>query len=79
MIPKVLVSIQSLVLVAEPYYNEPGFAGGHYPAQSKSYNRNVLTNNLRHAILEQLAKPPQGFEEVVRTHFYHRRESLIKV
>ena len=67
------------MLVAEPYYNEPGFAGGNYPTQSKNYNRNVFFNNLKHAILGQLTAPPQGFEDVVKTHFYHRRESLIKV
>ena len=75
---QVLVSIQSLVLVAEPFYNEPGYAGGNHPTQSKNYNKNVFTNNLKHAILEQLTAPPQGFEEVVRTHFYYRKESLIK-
>ena len=38
----------------------------------------TLINNLKHAILEQIRKPPSGFEEVVRSHFFHRRDSLIK-
>jgi hypothetical protein len=28
-------------------------------------------------MLEQLRHPPKGFEEVIRTHFAHRREPLL--
>jgi hypothetical protein len=39
----------------------------------------VFKNNLRFAILDQLANPPHGFQDVVQAHFYIRRHSLIKV
>ena len=39
----------------------------------------MFRNNLRHAILEQLKSPPEGFSDVVRSHFFYKRESLIKV
>ena len=40
-----LVSIQSLILVPDPYFNEPGYEGSmHTPtgrAASKAYDRNI--------------------------------------
>ena len=40
-----LISIQSLIFVDEPYFNEPGFEGTmHTPAgdqASRAYNRNI--------------------------------------
>ena len=47
--------------------------------ESLQYIENVFKNNLRHAILEQLKSPPEGFSNVVRSHFFYKRESLIKV
>ena len=80
---QVLISIQSLILCAEPYYNEPGFermygttAGD---AESHKYSEDVFKNNLKHAVLGQLSNPPEGFEDVVKSHFYLKRWVLIKV
>jgi len=76
---QVLVSIQSLVLVAEPFFNEPGYSNQKtMKKQSDAYNLRVFEDNLRHAILEQIRSPPEGFEDVVRSHFFYRRNSLIK-
>jgi baculoviral IAP repeat-containing protein 6 len=79
---QVLISIQSLILCAEPYYNEPGFERNYGTsvgnAESNRYNEEVFKNNLKFAILSQLASPPEGFEEVTKAHFYLRRHSLIK-
>ena len=47
--------------------------------ESQSYNEGVFKNNLRHAILGQIRAPPEGFSFVTRSHFFHKRESLIKV
>lgn len=35
---KVLVSIQSLILVPQPYFNEPGYEARGNMAESKRYN-----------------------------------------
>jgi len=79
---QVLVSIQSLILCAEPYYNEPGFERNYGTnngnAESIRYNEEVFRNNLKFAILGQLSSPPQGFDEVVKAHFFLRRHELIK-
>ena len=79
---QVLISIQSLILCPEPYYNEPGFERNYGTsvgnAESNRYNEEVFKNNLKFAILGQLGSPPEGFEEVTRAHFYLKRHSLIK-
>ena len=42
---QVLVSIQSLILVDEPYFNEPGYEGSmhtdHGRSKSKQYNLDI--------------------------------------
>ena len=80
---QVLVSIQSLILVQKPYYNEPGYERNYGTAtgnrESHSYNEAVFRNNLRHAVLAQIRAPPEGFGHVTRSHFYYKRDTLIKV
>jgi len=79
---QVLISIQSLILCPEPYYNEPGFERSYGTtqgnAESNRYNEEVFKNSLKFAILGQLACPPEGFEEAVRAHFYLKRLPLIR-
>lgn len=80
---QVLGSIQTQILgVEEPYFNE-GF--GHEmmrdtPAGEKGsrrYNNDLRLETLRHAILDYLKSPPQGFEEVTRLHFSLCRKRLL--
>jgi len=71
-----------LILCPEPYYNEPGFERSYGTtqgnAESNRYNEEVFKNSLKFAILGQLTSPPEGFEEVVKAHFYLKRQQLIK-
>ena len=50
---QVLISIQSLILCPEPYYNEPGFERNYGTsvgnAESNRYNEEVFKNNLKFA------------------------------
>ena len=77
-VAQVLLSIATQILCAEPYFNEPGYEqqmGTATGAQrSKSYSAEVRENTLRWAMLNQLRHPPNGFEKVVKAHFYLRRE-----
>ena len=41
-IQQVLTSIQSLILVEQPYYNEPGYEGRVDSAQSDAYSANIM-------------------------------------
>jgi len=70
---QVLVSIQSLILVERPYYNEPGYEsqmGTHSgEKQSKAYIDNIRVQSIRWAMVDQLKNPSPGYEDVIKNHF----------
>ncbi|KAJ1381839.1 ubiquitin-conjugating enzyme/RWD-like protein, partial [Ochromonadaceae sp. CCMP2298] len=55
---QVLISLQSLILVPDPYFNEPGYERSRNTpqgqAQSDAYNAHLRTQTARFAILEPL-------------------------
>lgn len=65
---QVLVSIQSLILVPEPYFNEPGFERSRGTPtgtmSSLGYNSNIYQACVRWAMLEQIRNPNPVFKEV---------------
>ncbi|XP_066259587.1 baculoviral IAP repeat-containing protein 6 isoform X2 [Euwallacea similis] len=78
---QVLVSIQSLILVPEPYFNEPGYERARgTPAgtvNSKDYNQNICQATVRWAMLEQILNPCPCFKDVINTHFYLKRHEVL--
>lgn len=78
---QVLVSLQALVFVPEPYFNEPGYESSigtpEGTESSKGFNAALVPNTIRLAMLEQMRNPPAGFEEVVRMHFALRRDAIL--
>ncbi|GIM04217.1 hypothetical protein Vretimale_8765 [Volvox reticuliferus] len=77
---QVLISIQSLIMVPEPYFNEPSYesqTGDRGKAASQEYNKNVRENCVRYAMLDVLRHPPTALADVVRTHFRLRRDALL--
>ena len=79
---QVLVSIQSLILVDQPFFNEPGYESQMNTAsgqkQSNEYNEVIRAGTLKWAILEQLKNPSAGFEEAIKLHFKLKKELLLK-
>lgn len=77
---QVLVSIQSLILVPEPYFNEPGFERSRGTASgthcSREYNSNIYQACVRWAMLEQIRNPNPCFKEVIHTHFWLKRHEV---
>jgi len=67
---QVLISIQSMILVDDPYFNEPGYESSRGSAHGKSandaYNRQQQHNTLRHAILPALKHPDPCFVDVIK-------------
>ena len=63
-----LVSIQSLILVPEPYFNEPGYEqyrGSSYGnKRCIVYNGELYCNTMKWAIIEQIRNPDPCFKEV---------------
>jgi ubiquitin-protein ligase len=79
---QLIISIQSLVMNEDIYYNEPSFekSKGSPAARSlnTAYSNIVKYCNVRFAMIDQIKKPPQGFEEVVKAHFSLKKEAILK-
>ena len=77
---QVLVSIVSLSLVSEPYFNEPGYEGsrGTPPGNqnSRDYDVNIRQASVKWAMLEQIRNPAPCFKEVTRAHFGIKRHEI---
>lgn len=78
---QVLLSIQTQLLVTEPYFNEPGYdqTKGTFAGRegSKRYNCVLRLATLRHAIIGYLREPPNGFAEVSKRHFSMSRKRIV--
>ncbi|KAJ7530993.1 hypothetical protein O6H91_14G027500 [Diphasiastrum complanatum] len=72
---QVLVSIQSLIFVKDPYYNEPGFERVETP-QAEIENMRHRKNTLSYAILAALRKPDTFFEEIIFEHFRLKKTEI---
>ena len=80
---QVLNSIQSLILVDEPYFNEPGWERQMHTECGKrrcfDYKDNIRLQTIRWAINNQIKNPPYGFEGFVKEHFFAKKDELIEV
>jgi ubiquitin-protein ligase len=79
---QVAVSIQALILVGDPYFNEPGYESSmHTPEgkeSSRAYNENIRLRTMQWAMLDVLKSPPEHFEDVVAAHFQLKAAAIIK-
>lgn len=73
---QVLVSLQSMVFVPDPFYNEPGYERTASTASGKAnaaeYNAGVRLGTASHAILAQLRHPDPVFGEAIKVHYSHQ-------
>ncbi|XP_022103700.1 LOW QUALITY PROTEIN: baculoviral IAP repeat-containing protein 6-like [Acanthaster planci] len=78
---QVLVSIQSLILVAEPYFNEPGYERSRGTPSgtrsSKEYDANIMQATVKWGMLEVLRNPSPSFKEVIHAHFFLKRAEIM--
>uniref|UniRef100_A0A3B3YZP8 UBC core domain-containing protein n=1 Tax=Poecilia mexicana TaxID=48701 RepID=A0A3B3YZP8_9TELE len=78
---QVLVSVQSLILVAEPYFNEPGYERSRGTPSgtqsSREYDGNIRQATVKWAMLEQIRNPSPCFKEVIHKHFYLKRTEIM--
>lgn len=78
-------SVQSQILIEQPYFNEPGYESYHSGsagmAQSKAYNYNIRLYTMQHAMLDLINNPklyPQ-FEDVITAHFKIKKNKVCSV
>mmetsp|Transcript_15206 Transcript_15206/g.51261 ORF Transcript_15206/g.51261 Transcript_15206/m.51261 type:complete len:232 (+) Transcript_15206:188-883(+) len=78
---QVLVSIQGLILVPEPFYNEPSYEQYRGTAEgiraSKQYNESALLLTLQ-SILISCKNAPVHFKDLARVHYKEVRERLLE-
>jgi len=78
---QILVSIQSLILVEQPFFNEPGYEREmHTPPgkmKSDAYNEEKQPHTINLGMIDMIKNPPQGFEDVVRNHFKMKKDEII--
>ncbi|KAG1667328.1 Baculoviral IAP repeat-containing protein 6 [Nymphon striatum] len=79
---QVLVSIQSLILVADPYFNEPGYERSRGTQSgnqsSREYDANIRQATVKWAILEQLRNPCPCFRTIIHKHLWMKRGEVLK-
>ncbi|KAL1741247.1 hypothetical protein HDZ31DRAFT_45856 [Schizophyllum fasciatum] len=76
---QVLVSIQSMILIDVPYFNEPGMgAADPRNRQSIMYNRNINVENTRLAIVAWMKTDHRSgiWRDVIRAHFLTRKITI---
>eukprot|EP00245_Coleochaete_scutata_P016522 TRINITY_DN7742_c0_g2_i1.p1 TRINITY_DN7742_c0_g2~~TRINITY_DN7742_c0_g2_i1.p1 ORF type:complete len:329 (+),score=83.34 TRINITY_DN7742_c0_g2_i1:71-988(+) len=77
---QVLVSLQGLVLVPKPYFNEAGYEKQMGSAEGEKnavvYNENTFLLCCK-SILYLLRRPPQHFEDFVKNHFRERAAKIL--
>jgi hypothetical protein len=79
---QVLISIQGLILVPDPYYNEPGFAPGKMKAESDRYTMNIRRYTVEHAISGAIravlsSSPSSKAKPGARTYPYPEFEDIV--
>lgn len=78
---QVIVSIQSLILVEQPYFNEPGWEREMYTPKGKkessNYNEERMPSTIKFAMTDMIRNPPCGFEDVVHNHFKLKKDEII--
>lgn len=81
---QVLVSIQSLILVNDPYFNEPGYASSqgtpNGTRRSEQYNANIRKQTMLYAILPFCSgtHPYPEFNDAVEAHYRNKKKALEK-
>uniref|UniRef100_T1IPT5 Dual E2 ubiquitin-conjugating enzyme/E3 ubiquitin-protein ligase BIRC6 n=1 Tax=Strigamia maritima TaxID=126957 RepID=T1IPT5_STRMM len=79
---QVLVSIQSLILVQEPYFNEPGYERSRGTPSgmqsSREYDSNIRLAAVKWGMLEPIKNPCICFKEIIHKHFWLKRVEILK-
>mmetsp|Transcript_22096 Transcript_22096/g.86880 ORF Transcript_22096/g.86880 Transcript_22096/m.86880 type:complete len:600 (+) Transcript_22096:52-1851(+) len=75
---QVLVSIQSLILVENPYYNEPSYQFKPNVAASDHYNANVRSGCVQHAMIDVLKEKNGPFYDAVSAHFALKKAEILE-
>ncbi len=80
---QLFVSIQSLILIDHPYFNEPGYQSSYGSpsgmAASAKYNGEVKLNNIKWAIIDTINNPDPCFADVIKAHFAFKKDQILNM
>jgi len=80
---QLFVSIQSLIFIDNPYFNEPGYQSSYGTLSgmtaSAKYNADIRLNNIKWAIIDSITNPDPCFEHVIRTHFAYKKNEILEM
>ena len=78
---QVMISIQSLIFVEQPIFNEPGWERDMQTLKGKAistkYNQDIHPNTIKLGMINMIKNPPQGFEDIVKNHFNMKKEEIM--
>ena len=74
---QVLISIQSLIFIDEPYYNEPGYETISRAEESRKYNEKIQINNIKYAMIDHIKNPDKDFKDLIYNHFKLNKDKII--
>ena len=81
-IKQVGISIQSLILVENPFFNEPSYEKSMNTAKgdrnNDRYNMDIKLYNMRHTIYETFKNPPEPFKDIILKHFELKNDYILK-
>ncbi len=79
---QIFISIQSIIMSEYVLFNEPGYENQMNSAKgeqdNEGYSNIIRFNNIKYAMIEQIKHPTKGFEDVILTHFYLKKEKILK-
>jgi len=81
---QVLISIQSLIFIEEPYFNEPGYEKqiGTLSGKNSSeyYNSKIRTFTMMHAVFDLLNDKTlyPEFRDIIDNHFVNKKEYILE-
>lgn len=79
---QVLVSIQAIIMSDDIYFNEPGFEGEQGTEEgnrrNEAYSNIVRYSNVKFAMIGNIKQPPNGFETIIRRHFYLKKAEILE-
>lgn len=79
---QVILSIQSLIFVDEPYFNEPGYEQSiGTPRGIKSsleYNENIRYHTIKVAMIDIIKKGITGYDDFIKNHFKFKKDEIIE-
>jgi len=79
---QILISIQSLILVDMPYFNEPGYEKTintpNGKAANMKYNDNIRLQTIRVAMIGNIKKKIPSYENFITNHFKLKKDEILE-